>query len=209
MKRILSITVALLLLLLALAGCGGTKEEPAETDSTEVTETTETETTEEDTQEAETAETAEDTETGEAAETAGETDSAAVAAGGDLMSVANKMIKEAEIKDAIAVSADALTGVYGLDPAAIVAAAGYNAASAGAFPQEIILVQARDASAAEAVAQAFTNRLDSIASQAESYDPDSLALAKKCTVVTNGDFVGLFFSDSYDKLVEIFQSELG
>ena len=194
MKRILSITVALLLLMLALAACGGGSEEPAETESTEVTETTEepAETTEE------SAEPAEEVE--EAAETVAETS--------DLMALANQMIQEAGITDAIPVSAEALTNVYGLDPAQIVAAAGYNAASGGAFPQEIVLVQASSADNAAAVAQAFTNRLSDIAAQAESYDPDSLALAQKCSVVTNGDYVGLFFSEHYDQFVDLFQNGL-
>jgi ABC-type transport system substrate-binding protein len=194
MKRILSITVALLLLMLALAACGGNSEEPAETESTEVTETTEepAETTEE------SAEPAEEVE--EAAETVAETS--------DLMALANQMIQEAGITDAIPVSAEALTNVYGLDPAQIVAAAGYNAASGGAFPQEIVLVQASSADNAAAVAQAFTNRLSDIAAQAESYDPDSLALAQKCSVVTNGDYVGLFFSEHYDQFVDLFQNGL-
>lgn len=193
MKRILSITVALLLLMLALAACGGNSEEPAETEPTEVTETTEpAETTEE------SAEPAEEVE--EAAETVAETS--------DLMALANQMIQEAGITDAIPVSAEALTNVYGLDPAQIVAAAGYNAASGGAFPQEIVLVQASSADNAAAVAQAFTNRLSDIAAQAESYDPDSLALAQKCSVVTNGDYVGLFFSEHYDQFVDLFQNGL-
>ena len=194
MKRILSITVALLLLMLALAACGGNSEEPAETESTEVTETTEepAETTEE------SAEPAEEVE--EAAETVAETS--------DLMALANQMIQEAGITDAIPVSAEALTNVYGLDPAQIVAAAGYNAASGGAFPQEIVLVQASSADNAAAVAQAFTNRLSDSAAQAESYDPDSLALAQKCSVVTNGDYVGLFFSEHYDQFVDLFQNGL-
>ena len=194
MKRILSITVALLLLMLALAACGGNSEEPAETESTEVTETTEepAETTEE------SAEPAEEVE--EAAETVAETS--------DLMALANQMIQEAGITDALPVSAEALTNVYGLDPAQIVAAAGYNAASGGAFPQEIVLVQASSADNAAAVAQAFTNRLSDIAAQAESYDPDSLALAQKCSVVTNGDYVGLFFSEHYDQFVDLFQNGL-
>lgn len=194
MKRILSITVALLLLMLALAACGGNSEEPAETESTEVTETTEepAETTEE------SAEPAEEVE--EAAETVAETS--------DLMALANQMIQEAGITDAIPVSAEALTNVYGLDPAQIVATAGYNAASGGAFPQEIVLVQASSADNAAAVAQAFTNRLSDIAAQAESYDPDSLALAQKCSVVTNGDYVGLFFSEHYDQFVDLFQNGL-
>lgn len=185
MKRILSVTTALLLLMLALAGCGGNAEESAGTEETQVnqTEPAETETTE-----TETAEPAEETE----AEASG------------LPALADQMIADAGITDAIPVSADALAGVYGLDPAQIAEAAGYNASSGGAFPQEIILVKAVDSDGAAAVAQAFANRLSDIAEQAESYDPDSYSLAQKCQVITQGDYVGLFFSDQYDQLTELF-----
>ncbi len=186
MKRILSVTVALLLLMLALAGCGGNGEEAAGAEETQVTET--------ESDETETVE----TETAEPADTAGTENS-------DLTALADRMISEAGITDAIPVSADALASVYGLDPAQIASAAGYNASSGGAFPQEIILVKAVDSDGASAVAQAFANRLSDIAAQAESYDPDSLALAQKCQVVTQGEYVGLFFSEQYDQLVELFQ----
>ena len=125
MKRILSVTAALLLLMLALAGCGGGAEEAAEPETAEVTET----------------------EATESAETAG------VEATG-LSVLANRMINDAGITDAIPVSADALAAVYGLDASQIADAAGYNASASGAFPQEIILVKAVDGDAAAAVAQA-------------------------------------------------------
>ena len=189
MKRILSVTAALLLLMLALAGCGNSQEaaEPAETAEA-----------------ADTVETAEpaEAETAEASEPAAET--AADASG--LAALADQMIAEAGITDAIPVSAQALASVYGLDPAQIADAAGYNASANGAFPQEIILVKAVDEDAAGSVAMAFINRLSDIASQAESYDPDSYALAQKCSVITQGSYVGLFFSDKYEQLAELFQN---
>lgn len=187
MKRILSVTAALLLLMLALAGCGGGGEEAAEAETAEVTET-------------EPAEPSESTESDEPAGNA----AAAVFLG----TLADQMIADAGITDAIPVSSEALVNVYGLDPAGIAEAAGYNASSTGAFPQEIILVKAVDTNAAAAVAEAFGNRLSNIAAQAESYDPDSLALAQKCQVVTKGDYVGLFFSEHYDQLAELFQNGL-
>ena len=48
-----------------------------------------------------------------------------------------------------------------------------------------------------------------IADQAASYDPDSEALAKKCEVVTSGNYVGMFFSSHYDEMVSAFQNAVG
>ena len=55
----------------------------------------------------------------------------------------------------------------------------------------------------------LTNRLSAIADQAASYDPDSEALAKKCEVVTSGNYVGMFFSSHYDEMVSAFQNAVG
>ena len=63
--------------------------------------------------------------------------------------------------------------------------------------------------AAQDVASKLTNRLSAIADQAASYDPDSEALAKKCEVVTSGNYVGMFFSSHYDEMVSAFQNAVG
>ena len=43
---------------------------------------------------------------------------------------------------------------------------------------------------------------------AASYDPTSLELAEDCPVVTNGVYVGMFFSSHYDDMVAAFQNAL-
>ena len=65
-----------------------------------------------------------------------------------------------------------------------------------------------DESAAATVAEKLETRLSTIAEQAASYDPDSLALAEKCKVVTDGVYVGMFFSSHYDDMAAAFQSAL-
>ena len=184
MKRILSVTAALLLLL-ALAGCGSTAEAPAETEETEASEP---------------AETGSD----EAAETATET--AATSESGSLSALLDQMVSEAGITDTLQVGRDTLLTVYGLSADQIEDIAGGNASSGGAFPQEIVIVKAVDEDAAASAAMAFMNRLSEIAAQAESYDPDSYALAQNCSVITQGNYVGFFFSDQYEKLSELFQN---
>ena len=139
-----------------------------------------------------------------ATEAAAETSAQPAAA--DLAGLAERMLSETGITDSIPVSADALAAVYGIDPAQIVSAAGFNASAAGAFPQEIVMIQAADEVAAAEIRSRLSSRLDSIAEQAASYDPDSQALAEKCSVVTKGNYVGLFFSEHYDALVEAFQN---
>ena len=98
---------------------------------------------------------------------------------------------------------------YGITADQVTSSASFNATVGTAFPDEIVMVEATDAAAAQDVASKLTNRLSAIADQAASYDPDSEALAKKCEVVTSGNYVGMFFSSHYDEMVSAFQNAVG
>lgn len=180
MKRFATLAAVLmtLVLVLSLAACGGD-------------ETTET-TTDNDTTQTETQET-QDTET----ETTGAV---------DLAALRDKMIADYQLTDVLEVETAALESAYGITADLVKNSASFNAASGAAFPQEIVMVEAVDENAAAQVATKLENRLSSIAEQAASYDPDSLALAEKCKVVTDGVYVGMFFSSNYDGMVADFQA---
>lgn len=186
MKRVFALMMALMALtmMLTLTACGGDEpEEPADT--------TQTETVEPGTESEETTEPVEP------------------AAGADLAAVMAQMISDAGITDYIDVPAENLSNVYGIDGAQVVNAAAFNAMTGGAFPEEVVMVQAVDEAAAADIAAKLSNRLTSIADQAASYDPASLELAENCDVVTSGVYVGLFFSNHYDAMVSAFQSAVG
>lgn len=184
MKRVFALMMALLALtmMLTLTACGGGEEaeEPADTTQTETVEP--------------------GTETEETTEPA---------AGADLAAVMAQMISDAGITDYIDVPAENLSNVYGIDGAQVVNAAAFNAMTGGAFPEEVVMIQAVDEAAAADIAAKLDSRLTSIADQAASYDPASLELAENCDVVTSGVYVGLFFSNHYDAMVSAFQSAVG
>lgn len=127
----------------------------------------------------------------------------------DLTALSAQLVADCGITDYVDLASDKLISTYQLPADQVVAAAGFNATSSGAFPQEIVLVQAADETAAAAVADQLTARLSSIAEQAASYDPASLELAENCSVVTQGVYVGLFFSEHHDAMVSAFQSAVG
>ena len=129
--------------------------------------------------------------------------------GVDLDALKAQMLSDAGITDYIDVPAENAVSTYGLDAAQVVSTAAFNAMTGGAFPEEVVMVQATDEAAAADVAAKLEARLDSIAQQAASYDPDSLELAENCDVVTSGVYVGLFFSQHYDAMVSAFQSAVG
>lgn len=140
-------------------------------------------------------------------EPAEETADTAVTA--DLSALRDQIIADCGISDFVNVETDALTNLYGIDAAGVASSASFSATSGAAFPQEIVMVQAVDDAAAADIAEKLTNRLSAIAEQAASYDPASLELAENCAVVTNGSYVGMFFSEHYDAMVSAFQNALG
>ena len=184
MKRVFALLMALMALtmMLTLTACGG--DEPEETPAPEQTETVEP-----------------GTEEG--------TEVTEPAAGADLAGLMAQMIADAGIADYIEVPAENLSNVYGIDAAQVVNAAAFNAMTGGAFPEEVVMVQAVDEAAAADIAAKLEGRLTSIADQAASYDPASLELAENCDVITSGVYVGLFFSNHYDAMSAAFQSAVG
>lgn len=130
------------------------------------------------------------------------------AAAVDLTALREKMVTDFALTDVLPVETDALENIYGITADQVKSSASCNAASGAAFPQEIVMIEAVDETAAAAVAGKLENRLSAIAEQAASYDPDSLALAEKCKVVTDGVYVGMFFSSHYDDMVAAFQVAL-
>ena len=185
MKRVFSLLMALLALtmMLTLTACGG--DEAEEAPAPEQTETVEPGTEE-----------GSEVESGATVEV-------------DLAALMAQMISDAGIADYMEVPAENLSNVYGIDAAQVVNAAAFNAMTGGAFPEEVVMVQAVDEAAAADIAAKMEGRLTAIADQAASYDPASLELAENCDVVTCGVYVGMFFSNHYDAMVSAFQSTVG
>lgn len=124
----------------------------------------------------------------------------------DLSALRDQIISDCGITESVNVETSGLTNVYGIAADDVASSASFTASSGAAFPQEIVMVQAKDETAAANVKSKLENRLKEISDQAASYDPESQALAEKCTVVTNGVYVGMFFSKDYDKMVSAFNS---
>lgn len=127
----------------------------------------------------------------------------------DLAALRTQLLTDCGLTDYVEVETEALATVYGIDTAQVANSASFNAMTGAAFPDEVVMVQAVDETAAAAIAGNLENRLSAIAEQAASYDPESQALAEKCKVVTDGVYVGMFFSSHYDEMVSAFQSAIG
>ena len=120
-----------------------------------------------------------------------------------LSSVKSKVLSNAGVSGANDLNSGAISSLYGINSSDMKQSAGFMIIG-GAFPEEGVMIEAKDSSAASRVAAALQNRLDDVKNQSANYDADSFALVKKCKVVKSGNFVGLFLTKTHTSMENTF-----
>lgn len=123
----------------------------------------------------------------------------------DLASVKQTMITDLQIVDPLDIPAERLEDLYNISVESVKTSACFITMG-GAFPDEIVMVEAVDAKAAQEIAQKLEARLADVTNQAQNYDADSFALLKACKVETVGNYVHLFISAQSAQMREIFNA---
>ena len=121
----------------------------------------------------------------------------------DIIAIKDTILSQLQITDAMDLPAERLLDLYGIETAQIKTSACFITMG-GAFPDEIVMVEATDAAAAKAVAEKLNARLADVKNQAQNYDAESYALLEKCKVTTTGLYVTLFISAKSESMQSIF-----
>ena len=121
----------------------------------------------------------------------------------DITAIKDNILSQLQITDAMDLPAERLLDLYGIETAQIKTSACFITMG-GAFPDEIVMVEATDAAAAKAVAEKLNARLADVKNQAQNYDAESYALLEKCKVTTTGTYVTLFISAKSEAMQSIF-----
>ena len=121
----------------------------------------------------------------------------------DITAIKDTILSQLQITDAMDLPAERLLDLYGIETAQIKTSACFITMG-GAFPDEIVMVEATDAAAAKAVAEKLNARLADVKNQAQNYDAESYALLEKCKVTTTGLYVTLFISAKSEAMQSIF-----
>ena len=100
---------------------------------------------------------------------------------------------------------DRLTDLYGIAQSDI-ASAGCFITVNGSFPEEAIMIEAKDSAAQSRIVSALNTRLADVMVQAENYDAENYALAKQCKVITAGNYVALFVSPQHAAMESVFNA---
>ena len=125
----------------------------------------------------------------------------------DLTKVLDAIITGVEAKDPLIIPADRLSSLYGIEAALVKQSACYVTVE-GAFPDEIVLIEAVSEEAAATIQGLLETRLSEVKEQSKSYDPDNYALAQKCTVDKKGTYVSMFLAPEHVKMKSIFDSHV-
>lgn len=113
------------------------------------------------------------------------------------------ILEEANISEALPVSADSLSSLYGISADDIDECACCVTMN-GVFPDEVIIIKAKDDAAAKRIEDCLASRLSEVMIQSKSYDAESYAVAQKCHVVKNGLYLNLFISAKHEKMNEVY-----
>ena len=122
----------------------------------------------------------------------------------DLAAVRTDIQTQLGITDALPLETDALLNLYGIDSSWVAQSASF-VTMAGTFPDEVILVEAVDETAAASIQEKLQNRLNEVLVQSESYDPDNYKAAQSCSVRVNGCYVALILSPKQADMAAIYE----
>ncbi len=123
----------------------------------------------------------------------------------DLAAVKAKLYSDIPVTEPIELSADRLTSLYGIAADSVAQNESFLVMS-DIFPAEIIMIKAVDTAAANDVAAKLQTRLDNLKVQSQSYDAESYAIAQACTVMQDGVYVAMFFSEDGAAMETIYKS---
>lgn len=124
-----------------------------------------------------------------------------------LADIQQDILTKLNITEYMDITAERLLDAYGILTEDVAQSASFTTLS-GAFPHEVILVEAVDDAAAKRIAEKLQARLDEVTNQYKDYDAESYALAQACSVDTDGLVVSLLLSPERETMRQILTDSL-
>lgn len=122
----------------------------------------------------------------------------------NLEAVKNAIITIVGVADPLDVPTSRLSSLYGID-ASLVKQSACFVTIEGAFPDEIVMIEAVNEDAASSIKSLLNNRLAEVKEQSKSYDAENYALAQQCSVDKKGLFVTMFLTPQHANMKVIYE----
>ena len=126
----------------------------------------------------------------------------------NLEAVKNAIIAIVGISDPLDVPTSRLSSLYGIESSLVKQSACFVTIE-GAFPDEIVMIEAANEEAANTIKSLLNNRLAEVKEQSKSYDAENYALAQQCSVDKKGLFVTMFLTPQHANMKVIYDGLVG
>lgn len=123
----------------------------------------------------------------------------------DIAKAKEQIVSDLQIENPADMEPDDLLSYYGIAAEDVEQSACFLT-MAGAFPDEVIMIQAVDTDAAARVQEKLEARLETVKATSKNYDAESYQVAQTCKVQVDGRYVALFVSANHEKMEEIYDS---
>lgn len=120
-----------------------------------------------------------------------------------LEAIKNTIITIVGVADPLDVPTSRLSSLYGIEPSLVKQSACFVTIE-GAFPDEIVMIEAVNEEAAVSIKSLLNNRLAEVKEQSKSYDAENYALAQQCSVEKKGLFVSMFLTPQHANMKVIY-----
>lgn len=121
----------------------------------------------------------------------------------NLEAVKNAIVTIVGIADPLDVPTSRLSSLYGIESSLVKQSACFVTIE-GAFPDEIVMIEAVNEEAASTIKNLLNNRLAEVKEQSKSYDAENYALAQQCSVDKEGLFVTMFLTPQHANMKVIY-----
>lgn len=123
----------------------------------------------------------------------------------DLTVLRQSVIDTLAISDPLLLESSVLLDLYGIGED-MIAQSGCFVTMSGTFPDEVLLIEAINPTAATVIAEKLQVRLDEVMVQSKTYDAENYAAAQECEVTQKNCFVTLILSPKRAEIAEICQA---
>ena len=110
-------------------------------------------------------------------------------------------------EEMLALTEDDLMEYYGIESGDVKQFAGAVTLSA-ISSEEIVLIEAKDSSAAKTIKGHLDDRYASKAAQMKDYIPEQYAIIEKCSVTQSGNFVAMIISANAESYVKTYEAAI-
>ncbi|MGN0452787.1 MAG: DUF4358 domain-containing protein [Ruminococcus sp.] len=120
----------------------------------------------------------------------------------DITAIKERIITDLSIEGSMDLASSRLLDLYGIDESDMTKQESFVTMD-GIFPDEVIMVEAKDSACADKVEEKLSNRLEEVKVQSQSYDAENYAVAQECKVLREGNTVALFLSPKHAEMEKI------